>query len=269
MKSLRYWGFAILYVTTLVSLWTPIGKLIEWIIANRWMVGAYAIIYRDSTRCRVIHLGEAVIGAKRSMKEVVPNGPVQIHRTSAFVSGEHQRSRWDRKRRGRSSRRLIEAALVLATTVVAAAQVAAPPPALPSNWVGLGAAYGPPTTGWASYARAVSAKQGIYSYTTYDVTLSKTRQIQTSTRTGLGIVLRQVALGSLVVSVLALGDVGVVTGAANPPATGSTAATAYGGSGGLLVQKKGSPWTAAVFVRRLQLSTGLQTVYEGGVGYAW
>lgn len=33
----------------------------------------------------------------------------------AFVGGEHQRSEWDSKRRGRTSNRLIEAALVLAS----------------------------------------------------------------------------------------------------------------------------------------------------------
>lgn len=142
-----------------------------------------------------------------------------------------------------------------------------PTTSYPPNWIGVGAAYGPPVTGWASYARAVSTKQGVYSYTTYDVTLSKTHQLQTSTRTGFGLILRQVAVGGMVASLVALGDVGVVTGVATAPATGSAANVAYGGSGGVVVQlSKTSNWTAEVFVRRVQLSTGLQTIYEVGWG---
>jgi len=38
----------------------------------------------------------------------------------AVVGGEHQRSRWDRKRRGRIGCRLIEAALVLASVTLLA-----------------------------------------------------------------------------------------------------------------------------------------------------
>ena len=140
-----------------------------------------------------------------------------------------------------------------------------PTTSYPPNWIGVGAAYGPPVTGWASYARAVGSK-GVYSYTSYDVTLSKTHQLQTSTRTGAGIVMRQLALGNVVASMIILGDVGVALSASAAPSSGSIANVAYSGSGGIVLSLGKTQWTAEAFVRRVQLTTGLQTIWEGGFG---
>ena len=141
------------------------------------------------------------------------------------------------------------------------------PMACPDNWVGAGAAYGPPVTGWVSYGRLIT--NCLYSFTTHDVTISKAHQLQDSTRSGFGLVVRQVALGKLTASLIALGDVGVATGAATPPATGSVANVAYGGSAGIVAQWNGGHLTGEFFARRLQLTTGMQSIYEAGFGWAW
>lgn len=139
----------------------------------------------------------------------------------------------------------------------------------PSSWYGAGAARaGSSTTGWASAAVLMSKTQGLYSFSTQDVSLSKSHQLQESTRTGLGIVLRQFPVKSAIVNLVCLGDAGAVVSSAAPPGVGSIAKFAWGGSGGVIVQfSKTSHFSAAAFVRRLSLATGQQTVYEIGLGY--
>ena len=165
--------------------------------------------------------------------------------------------------------KLLPIALLYAAACCGQVPPPASTPSAPSNWIGIGAAYGPPVTGWASYAKAISTTQGLYSFSTYDVSLSKTRQLQTSTRTGAGLIVRTLPIGKLKLNLIALGDVGAVIGAATAPASGSTAALAYSGSGGVIGQWGTSKITGCLFVRRVQLSTGLQTVYEAGIGWSW
>jgi hypothetical protein len=135
-------------------------------------------------------------------------------------------------------------------------------PVLPSNWVGAGAAYAgggqPPIAGWASYAVLVSGKAGLYSFSSYDLTVTKAKPyaVQTSVRTGMALVIR--TIGPL--TILGLGDAGM----AQAP-TSITGAFSGGGIGIYRIGK--TAWTLEVAVRRLKTPiNGTSNAYEVGTG---
>ena len=129
-------------------------------------------------------------------------------------------------------------------------------PALPSNWVGAGAAY--PVAGWASYATLMSSKGQVYSFSSWDATVTKTRPhvIQSSARSGLATVLR--TWGP--VTLLGFAEAGVAAAQ-----TTTTGAFSGGGVGVLKIGK--TAWTIEVAVRVLKTPiNGQQNEYELGTG---
>ena len=147
---------------------------------------------------------------------------------------------------------------------VAIALLAIPANAQTTNWIGAGAGYNsaasPSVNGWASYATLLSKTQLLYSFSSYDVVPLKVNgkyTIQTSTRTGFALVVRNIGP----ITVLGLGDAGI---AASSVKTGS----AFSG-GGIAVWRLGKTlWTLEAAVRRLQTSLP-QSVYEIGFGRGW
>ena len=135
-------------------------------------------------------------------------------------------------------------------------------PTPPSNWIGAGAAYTaggqPPIAGWASYAVLVSGKAGLYSFSSYDLTVTKTKPyaVQTSARTGMALVIR--TIGPL--TILGLGDAGM--------AQAPTALTSAFSGGGIGVYRIGkTAWTIELAVRRLKTPiNGSANAYEFGTG---
>lgn len=131
---------------------------------------------------------------------------------------------------------------------------------LPTNWCGMGGAYNGKGGGWLSYAILLSGKGQVYSFSSYDITLSATkpRTLQSSTRTGFATVLR--SLGPLFL--LGFGDAGAAT-------NGSNVGGAFSGGGILVVKLGKTDWTLEGAVRYVKANaTGQpgQTVYEFGVG---
>lgn len=136
---------------------------------------------------------------------------------------------------------------------------------LPNNWAGTGAAYAsfarPPVSGWFSYAVLVSEKGALYSFTTHDITSSKTRPytIQTSVRTGLATLIRRIGP----IALLGFGDAGMA-GAAE------SLGAAFSGGGIGILQIGRTNWTLEIAVRRIKTTIGAsQSVYEFGAGRTW
>ena len=164
--------------------------------------------------------------------------------------------------------------LVAALLFASALSAQAPStPAYPDSWVGLGSAYNgvgsPHVTGLGTYARLVSKGAGLYSFTTYEVSVNSNRQIASSTRTGFGLVVRQIALGPSRLSIVGLGDVGVAISASQAPSSGSTAAAAYSAGGGVVWQySPASQWNVSAWYRKLTATGQPENVYELMIGYA-
>lgn len=159
------------------------------------------------------------------------------------------------------------ALLIFLSSALAQAPLPGQPttPFLPNEWMGAGGAWNqashPQVAGWASYARLISAPAGLYSFTSWDLTIrpkgvANAGTSQSSTRTGMALLLRQ--LGP--VSLLGLGDAGAAI-----PANGL--AGAFSG-GGIVVFKLGK-WnlTLELAARVLKVSgQPNQTIYELGFG---
>ena len=144
----------------------------------------------------------------------------------------------------------------------------APAPAtLPVNWFGTGAAYSslsrPGISGWYSYALLLSNSARIYSFTTHDITSTRTRPytLQSSVRTGIAPVIRQFGP----VTILGFGDAGMA-GADN------SIAAAFSGGGVVVVQLGKTDWTVVGCVRQFKSNVAgadSQQIYELGFGRTW
>jgi hypothetical protein len=156
--------------------------------------------------------------------------------------------------------------LILACVMCAFGQTpaatGAPPEPLAQNWIGAGMAWNqsatPQLNGWASYATLLSRSGQVYSFSTYDVTpiqVAGKYTVQTSTRTGLAVIVR--TLGPI--TILGMADAGV-------SATSLTTGSAFSG-GGIGVYKLGkTEWTIEAGARLLKTNGGQQTMYEFGFG---
>jgi hypothetical protein len=130
---------------------------------------------------------------------------------------------------------------------------------LPANWAGAGSAWNPnskpPVAGWVSYATTLKSGSGNYSFTSYDILLSKKSQPITSARTGFATILRQYGP----VLILGFGDAGIAAGA-------TVTASAFSG-GGVAVIQLGKGWSIALPARYIKSAAGVnQMVYEIGIG---
>jgi hypothetical protein len=141
-------------------------------------------------------------------------------------------------------------------------QAAPAPSFLPDQFAAAGLAWNqyaaPQINGWASYAASISKANGVYSFTTYDVT-SVTRQpfsVQTSVRTGLALYMR--SFGPF--HIFGLADVGVAA------AGGSVGGSASGG--GMIALPLGKGWTLLAPVRVLKTAlSDRQLIFELGFGW--
>lgn len=142
-----------------------------------------------------------------------------------------------------------------------------PAPSLPANWFGAGAAYSnvskPAVSGWFSYAILLSASAKIYSFTTHDLTSTRSKPytIQSSVRSGIAPLLRQIGP----VSILGFGDAGMA-------GAQQSVAGAFSG-GGIVVWRLGkTDWTLVASVRELKSNVSgaeTQQIYEFGLGRTW
>lgn len=157
------------------------------------------------------------------------------------------------------------AAVIAACWLNGAVSLAQTAPALPNNWAGAGAAYtnfvNPPISGWFSYAVLLSERGALYSFTTHDITSSRTKPytIQTSIRTGLATLVRRIGP----IAMLGFGDAGVA-------GAGESIGGAFSGGGIGILQIGRTNWTLEIAVRRIKTTIGeTQSVFEFGAGRVW